>query len=203
MIAAGKLFATGRLSTERVIALAGPQVERPRLLRTYLGACISELVAGELKEGENRVISGSVFAGRIAAGPFDFLGRYHAQISVLGEGREREFLGWQKPGFDKFSVKNVYAAKLFPGKLFDFTTSTEGSYRAMVPISAYEKVMPLDIVPVFLLRALITGDSDQAQLLGCLELDEEDLGLCTFVCPGKYEYGPILRNNLDKIEMEG
>lgn len=203
VIAAGKLFATGRLSTERVIALAGPQVERPRLLRTYLGACISELVEGELKEGENRVISGSVFAGRIAAGPFDFLGRYHAQISVLGEGREREFLGWQKPGFDKFSVKNVYAAKLFPGKLFDFTTSTEGSDRAMVPISAYEKVMPLDIVPVFLLRALITGDSDQAQLLGCLELDEEDLGLCTFVCPGKYEYGPILRNNLDKIEMEG
>ena len=121
----------------------------------------------------------------------------------MGEGREREFLGWQKPGFDKFSVKNVYAAKLFPGKLFDFTTSTEGSDRAMVPISAYEKVMPLDIVPVFLLRALITGDSDQAQLLGCLELDEEDLGLCTFVCPGKYEYGPILRNNLDKIEMEG
>ncbi len=204
VIAAGKLFATGRLSSERVVALAGPQVERPRLLRTRLGACVSELVAGELKEGENRVISGSVFAGRVAAaGPLDYLGRYHVQISVLGEGREREFLGWQKPGFDKFSIKNVYAAKLFPGKLFDFTTSTEGSDRAMVPISAYEKIMPLDIVPVFLLRSLIIGDSDQAQLLGCLELDEEDLGLCTFVCPGKYEYGPLLRNNLEKIEMEG
>ncbi|MFT5374494.1 MAG: Na+-transporting NADH:ubiquinone oxidoreductase subunit A [Candidatus Latescibacterota bacterium] len=203
VIAVGKLFATGRLSSERVIALAGPQVERPRLIRTLLGACVSELVAGELKDGENRVISGSVLAGRTTAGPFDFLGRYHVQVSVLGEGREREFLGWQKPGFDKFSIKNVYVAKLFPGKLFDFTTSTEGSDRAMVPISAYEKIMPLDIVPVFLLRALIVGDSDQAQLLGCLELDEDDLGLCTFVCPGKYEYGSILRNNLEKIEMEG
>jgi Na+-transporting NADH:ubiquinone oxidoreductase subunit A len=203
VIAVGKLFATGRLSSERVIALAGPQVERPRLIRTLLGACLSELVAGELKDGENRVISGSVLAGRTTAGPFDFLGRYHVQVSVLGEGREREFLGWQKPGFDKFSIKNVYVAKLFPGKLFDFTTSTEGSDRAMVPISAYEKIMPLDIVPVFLLRALIVGDSDQAQLLGCLELDEDDLGLCTFVCPGKYEYGTILRNNLEKIEMEG
>jgi Na+-transporting NADH:ubiquinone oxidoreductase subunit A len=203
VIAVGKLFATGRLSTERVVALAGPQVERPRLVRTILGACVSELVAGELKDGENRVVSGSVLSGRVTVGPFDFLGRYHLQVSVLEEGREREFLGWQKPGFDKFSIKNVYAAKLFPGKLFDFTTSTEGSDRAMVPISAYEKVMPLDIVPVFLLRALIVGDSDQAQLLGCLEMDEDDLGLCTFVCPGKYEYGPILRNNLEKIEMEG
>jgi len=201
--AIGKFFATGRLSTERIVALGGPQVARPRLLRTRLGACIGELLAGELKEGENRAISGSVFSGRTAVGSFDFLGRYHSQISVLVEGHEREFLGWQKPGFEKFSVKNVYISKLFPGKQFDFTTSVEGSDRAMVPIGSYEKIMPLDIVPVFLLRSLIVGDSDQAQLLGCLELDEEDLGLCTFVCPGKYEYGPMLRNNLEKIETEG
>ena len=121
----------------------------------------------------------------------------------LAEGREREFLGWQKPGVDKFSVKNVFVSKLLPSKLFNFTTSIEGSDRAMVPISAYEKVMPLDVVPTFLLRSLITGDTDQAQLLGALELDEEDLGLCTFVCPGKYEYGPLLRKNLEQIELEG
>lgn len=203
VIACGVLFATGSLWTERVVALGGPQVKQPRLLRTHLGVCLSELTAGQLQEGENRVISGSVLAGRTATAPFDFLGRYHVQVSVLAEGREREFLGWQKPGMDKFSVKNVFASKLTPNKLFDFTTSTEGSDRAMVPIGSYEKVMPLDIIPTFLLRALITEDTDRAQALGCLELDEEDLGLCTFVCPGKYEYGPILRRNLDRIEREG
>jgi len=203
VIAVGKLFSTHRLSVERTIALAGPQVERPRLIRTRVGAQLSELTGGQLRAGENRIISGSVLSGRAAAGPFDFLGRYHLQVSVLAEGREREFLGWQKPGVDKFSVKNVFASKLFPGKLFNFTTSTEGSDRALVPISSYEGVMPLDVVPTFLLRSLITGDTEQAQLLGALELDEEDLGLCSFVCPGKHEFGPLLRKNLEQIELEG
>lgn len=203
VIACGKLFATGSLWTERVVALGGPQVEQPRLLRTRQGARLSELTAGQLKAGENRVIAGSVLAGRIASGPLDFLGRYHAQVSVLAEGREREFLGWQKPGVDKFSIKNVFASKLRPSRLFDFTTSTEGSDRAMVPIGSYEQVMPLDILATLLLRALIVEDTDRAQALGCLELDEEDLGLCTFACPGKFEYGPILRRNLARIEREG
>ena len=203
VIAVGKLFSTHRLSVERTIALAGPQVERPRLIRTRVGAQLSELTGGQLRAGENRIISGSVLSGRAAAGPFDFLGRYHLQVSVLAERCEREFLGWQKPGVDKFSVKNVFASKLFPGKLFNFTTSTEGSDRALVPISSYEGVMPLDVVPTFLLRSLITGDTEQAQLLGALELDEEDLGLCSFVCPGKHEFGPLLRKNLEQIELEG
>ena len=203
VVACGKLFATGSLWTERVVALGGPQVEQPRLLRTRQGACLSELTAGQLLPGENRVIAGSVLAGRVASGPLDFLGRYHAQVSVLAEGREREFLGWQKPGVDKFSIKNVFASKLLPSQLFGFTTSTEGSDRAMVPIGSYEQVMPLDILATLLLRALIVEDTDRAQALGCLELDEEDLGLCTFACPGKHEYGPILRRNLARIEREG
>lgn len=203
VVACGKLFATGSLWTERVVALGGPQVEQPRLLRTRQGACLSELTAGQLQPGENRVIAGSVLAGRVASGPLDFLGCYHAQVSVLAEGREREFLGWQKPGVDKFSIKNVFASKLLPSQLFDFTTSTEGSDRAMVPIGSYEQVMPLDILATLLLRALIVEDTDRAQALGCLELDEEDLGLCTFACPGKHEYGPILRRNLARIEREG
>ena len=203
VVACGKLFATGSLWTERVVALGGPQVEQPRLLHTRQGACLSELTAGQLKQGENRVIAGSVLAGRVASGPLDFLGRYHAQASVLAEGREREFLGWQKPGVDTFSLKNVFASKLRPSRLFDFSTSTEGSDRAMVPIGSYEQVMPLDILATLLLRALIVEDTDRAQALGCLELDEEDLGLCTFACPGKYEYGPILRRNLARIEREG
>ncbi len=203
VIAVGKLFVTGQLYTERVISLAGPQVEKPRLIKTQLGANLDELCAGELKAGENRVISGSVFGGRKAAGAFAYLGRYHSQVSVLVEGRERPGLHYMRPGFDRFSAMPIYISKFFAGKKFPFTTSTNGSERAMVPIGAFEKVMPLDILPTQLLRALIVGDTEVAQQLGALELDEEDLALCTYVCSGKYEYGPILRDNLTKIELEG
>lgn len=201
--AIGKLFLTGRLPLERVISLAGPAVKQPRLLRTRLGANTQDLTAGELADGDNRVISGSVLYGRDTAEPFDFLGRYHLQISALAEGREREFLGWQKPGFDKFSIRNVFASAIDRSKKFAMTTSTEGSRRAMVPIGMYEQVFPIDTEATFLLRALIVGDTDQAQALGCLELDEEDVALCTFVCPGKYDYGPLLRQNLTQIEKFG
>ncbi|QDT46723.1 Na(+)-translocating NADH-quinone reductase subunit A [Symmachiella dynata] len=201
--AIGKLFVTGRLPLERVISLAGPAVKQPRLLRTRLGANLTDLTAGELVDGDNRVISGSVLNGRAAQEPFDYLGRFHLQVSALPEGNQREFLGWQKPGFDKFSIKNVFASAMDRSKKFAFSTSTEGSKRAMIPIGMYEEVLPLDTEPTFLLRALIVGDTDQAQALGCLELDEEDVALCTFVCPGKYDYGPILRENLTQIEKFG
>jgi Na+-transporting NADH:ubiquinone oxidoreductase subunit A len=203
VIAMGELFTSGRLNVERVVALAGPQVERPRLVRTRLGADLSELTAGQLKAGENRVISGSVFGGRRSHGNLNFLGRFHTQVSVLREGRERELLHYLRVGKSRFSVMGIYLSKLFGAKNLPFTTSTNGSERAMVPVGSYEKVMPLDILPTQLLRSLIVGDTEMAQKLGCLELDEEDLALCTFVCPGKYEYGPILRNNLTRIENEG
>ena len=203
VIAIGTLFRTGRFSSERIVALGGPVVSRPRLLRTCLGARLSQLVAGEIEGEDNRLISGSVLSGRSAEGTTDFLGRYHLQVSALREGRERVFMGWQDPGIDEFSVKRVFLSKLFPSKKFDFTTSTKGSIRAMVPVGSYEGVMPLDILPTFLLRSLIVGDAERAQALGCLELDEEDLGLCTFVSPGKTEYGPLLRRNLEIIEKEG
>jgi Na+-transporting NADH:ubiquinone oxidoreductase subunit A len=203
VIAFGQLFTTGVLPTERIIALGGPQIELPRLVRTRVGASIDELTAGQLKSGDNRVVSGSVFGGRTASGAFAFLGRYHQQICALEEGRDRPFLHYLRAGFDNFSALSIYVSSLFSGKKFDMTTSTNGSERAMVPIGAYERIMPLDILPTQLLRSLIVGDTDMAQKLGCLELDEEDLALCTFVCPGKYEYGPILRNNLTRIEKEG
>lgn len=203
-IAIGKLFATGRLWTERVVAIGGPMVDKPRLVRTRLGANLDELTAGELKVGKKvRVISGSVFGGRSARGACAFLGRYHLQVSCLEEGTEREVLHYLRAGANKHSVMNLYTSKLSPGRLFDFTTSTNGSPRAMVPIGNYEEVMPLDILPTQLLRSLIVGDTEMAQKLGCLELDEEDLALCTYVCAGKYEYGPILRDNLTRIEKEG
>ncbi|HDR1284910.1 Na(+)-translocating NADH-quinone reductase subunit A [Pasteurella multocida] len=202
VIAIGKLFTTGELDVSRVVSLAGPQVKNPRLVRTVLGANLSQLTANEVKDGENRVISGSVLSGAKAAGPVDYLGRYALQVSVLEEGREKEFLGWIMPGANKYSLSRTVLGH-FSKKLFNFTTALNGGERAMVPIGAYERVMPLDIIPTLLLRDLAAGDTDSAQALGCLELDEEDLALCTFVCPGKNEYGSLLRQALDKIEKEG
>ncbi|WP_164102786.1 Na(+)-translocating NADH-quinone reductase subunit A [Candidatus Laterigemmans baculatus] len=201
--AIGAWFSTGRLDSRRVVALGGPQVKTPRLLETRLGADLLQLTEDELVVDDNRIISGSILHGRAVAPPVQYLGRYAQQVSVLKEGHLREFLGWQKPGFDKFSIIRVFASSLSRDKRFLLTTSTEGSERAMVPIGTYERVMPLDVLPTPLLRALIVRDTDAAQQLGALELEEEDLALCTFVCPGKYEYGSILRDNLRKIEVEG
>ncbi|EPL62343.1 Na(+)-translocating NADH-quinone reductase subunit A [Stutzerimonas stutzeri B1SMN1] len=203
VIAVGKLFTSGRLWVERVVALGGPVVENPRLVRTRLGANLDELTVGELQPGANRVVSGSLLGGRTAHGAFAYLGRYHQQVSCLREGKEREMLHYMRAGVEKHSILNIYISKLMGGKKFAFSTSTNGSPRAMVPVGNYEEVMPLDVLPTQLLRALIVGDTEVAQKLGCLELDEEDLALCTYVCAGKYEYGPILRDNLTRIEKEG
>ena len=202
-LAIGRLFLTGKLDPVRIISLAGPSVTNPRLIRTQLGASLSELVEGELAAGDHRVVSGSVLCGRTMKSPVGYLGRYHLQVSCLPEGRQREFLGWQMPGFDKFSVTRAFASAWGKPARLPLNTSLGGSERAMVPIGSYERVMPLDLIPTLLLRSLISRDTISAQQLGCLELDEEDLGLCTFVCPGKYEYGEILRDNLLKIEKEG
>jgi Na+-transporting NADH:ubiquinone oxidoreductase subunit A len=203
VIALGRLLSDGELYCQRVISLAGPQVKNPRLLRTQLGADLEALCAGELGEGENRIVSGSVLGGRRVSAGTSYLGRYHNQVSVLLEGRHREFMGWASPGFNKHSNLGIYISKILPKKLLPMTTNTNGSERAMVPVGSYEDVMPLDVLPTQLLRALIVGDTETAQQLGCLELEEEDLALCSYVCPGKYEYGPILRDNLSRIEKEG
>ena len=204
VVAIGKFLTSGVLPVERIVPLCGPGVKKPRLVKTRLGASLDEIVNGELNDGEMRVISGSVLSGCAASGEvFGYLGRYAEQISVLREGRNRDFFGWLSLGIDKFSVTGIYLSKLIPEKLFSFTTNTNGSPWAIVPIGVYEKVMPLDILPTHLLRSIAVNDIETAEKLGVLELDEEDLALCTMVCPGKYEYGPILRRNLTVIEHEG
>ncbi len=204
VIAIGKLFVTGELSVDRVVAIGGPKATRPRLVRTRIGASLDELLDGETTADDKvRAISGSVFGGRRGEGPVAYLGRFANQVSVLEESSKREFMGWLSPGTNKFSIMNIYLSRFARGKRFNLNTSTNGSERAMVPVGTYEEVMPLDILPTQLLRSLIVGDTEMAQKLGALELDEEDLALCTFVCPGKYEYGPILRENLTRIEIEG
>ncbi len=202
VMAMARLFTTGRLPVERVVAIGGPMIETPRLVRTRLGANTSELISGSLRPGDVRVVSGSVLSGYRAAGWATYLGRYHQQVSVLQEGTPREFLSFMRPGVGKFSSARAFVGKLL-GKDYRFTTSQNGSPRAMVSIGSFEQVMPLDILPTPLLKALLVRDTDGARDLGCLELDEEDLALCSFVCNGKYEYGPHLRKNLHEIEVNG
>jgi Na+-transporting NADH:ubiquinone oxidoreductase subunit A len=212
VVSVGRLFKTGQLDVERVVALCGPAILEPQLVKTRAGAEVAPLVEGNLPAAETRLIDGSAFYGRTMTGDLDqegYLGRFRQQVTGLLEGRNRDFLGWLAPGGEKFSITRAYFSSLMSGeygnkrRLFDFTTSTNGSHRAMVPIGMYEKVMPLDIMPTFLLRALLKDDLERAEALGCLELDEEDLALCTFASPGKEDYGVALRRTLYTIWKEG
>ena len=205
LMAIGSLFKTGYVSTERVIALSGPQVNEPRYIKTRLGACTDELTAGELTQRENRIISGSVISGREAIGSYAYLGRYHNQISVIAEpnSKDREFMNWLTPGPRKFSKIPLFLSSLFPKKFFKFKALMNGSDRPIVPIGVYEEVLPLNMLPAMLLRNVVLMDTEKIQDLGGLELDEEDLSLCSYVCPGKYDFGSLLRAGLNKIEVEG
>lgn len=202
----GKLFDGGHLDVERVVSLAGPPVSRPRLLRTRQGVDLAVLTRGEVADAETvRVISGSVLDGRQAQGDvLGFLGRYDLQVSILEEGDEREFIGWMLPGTDKFSTLKTFASSLIPGKKFKLTTSTGGSPRAIVPVEdLYERVFPFDMEPAYLLKALAVHDIEHAEALGVLELAEEDVALCSFVCASKNDYGVLIRDVLTTIEKEG
>ncbi len=209
VIRIGHLVRTGRLDVTQVVALGGPMVREPRLLRTILGASVSALVEGELTSAEvngdaqPRVLSGSVLTGRRTGdGVTDFLGRFHQQISVLPHVQKHEFLGWVNPFSGAYTHLPIYIGTWAGNAARAFDTRLHGGQRAMVPIGSYERVMPMDIMPTHLLRAITVGDVEWAEELGVLELDEEDVALCTFVCPGKYEYGSALRSVLDQIVAE-
>lgn len=203
VIGIGKLFLTGQLDSTCYVAVAGPYVNSPRVFGTRIGANVSELTDGRIVEGKTRVISGSVLSGHKAIGDQDYLGRYDTQISVIEENDDREFMGWIAPGATKFSALNVFLSSIFKPKAFNITSSQNGSPRAIVPVGVFEKVMPLDILPTPLLKSILVKDTDSAQELGCLELVEEDVALCSFVDPGKHDFGPVLRSTLTQIEREG
>ncbi len=203
VIAVGKMFKTGRLWTDRYISVAGSGISNPLIYKTRVGASITDLLIDyTIDQDKNRIISGSLLNGFHAIGPFAYLGRYYNQVSILSDEVQQDFLGWISPGFNKFSVMPIFFSKILNKLKFDFNTGVNGSRRAMVPVGAYEKVMPLDTLPTQLLRALLVKDTDMAIDLGALDLDEEDLALCTFVDPGKVDYGPVLRAALFQIEME-
>ena len=202
VIAIGRLMLTGHLDPARVIALCGPEATTPRLIRTVLGASSEELTRGEIGTDTPRIISGSILSGDHAEGPFAYLGRFARQVTIIREDKDKHPLGWIRPMGKKYAVQPVLASALSK-RLFPLTSNLNGGRRAMVPTGTFETLMPQDFLPTQLLRALLVMDTDTAQALGAMELDEEDLGLVGFACPAKYEYGLALRDSLTKIEKEG
>ncbi|MDB6177564.1 Na(+)-translocating NADH-quinone reductase subunit A [Paracoccus sp. Z330] len=203
VIAIGRLVQSGHYDSSRIISLGGPACGNPRLVRTVAGASMTDLLESDMPSGlPVRIISGSVLSGRAGEGATAYLGRYARQITLIEEDHKQIPMGWIRPMFSKYAVQPVLGSAL-ARRMFPLTSNLNGGRRAMVPLGTFETLMPQDFLPTQLLRALLVMDTDQAQLLGALELDEEDLGLVGFSCPAKYEYGMALRDCLTKIEREG
>lgn len=202
--ALGRLFHRGVIDTERVVSLCGVCVNEPRLVTTRVGAALEEVLRdGVCETAVCRVISGSVLGGRAATGTLAYLGRYHDQVSVFREGGRSFVFGWTGLFPRRFTFAPSFARRSGHRKRWTFSTAQNGRYSGMLPMRVFDRVMPLDVLPSPLLRALLVKDTERAQALGALELDEEDLALCSFVCPAKNDYGVALRLNLQQIEKEG
>jgi Na+-transporting NADH:ubiquinone oxidoreductase subunit A len=203
VIVIGRLLLTGRYDPSCVVALSGPCCANPRIVRTIAGASLLDLFQSDFPDNTPvRMISGSVLSGRAGDGPSAFFGRYARQATLIEEDKTQIPLGWVRPMVSKYAYQPVLGSALAK-KLYPLTSNLNGGRRAMVPLGTFEQLMPQDYLPTQLLRALLVMDTDQAQALGALELDEEDLGLVGFACPAKYEYGLALRDCLTKIEKEG
>lgn len=200
----GQLFLTGKQPTERVIALVGPVMREPRLIRTRRGVDLAPLCEGEYEAAEPRVVSGSLLEGSTSepGSPTGYLGRYANQVSVMEGRTNRELLTWAKPIAGRFTQTNTLLDKFFRSR-FKFDADANGGLRAIVPAGMYEKVMPLDILPTQLIKALASNDLESAEKLGVLEIAEEDLALCQFVDPSKQPLTDMLRTMLTRIEKEG
>ena len=205
LIKIGKTVLTGYQSNEKYISISGPQVFNPEIVLTNFGACVEELIAGKLIEDDNRLISGSVLCGHICEGPLAYISSFSNQLTVIREVNQddREFLNWLRPEIKKHSSLRMFLASAIKNYKYNLTSALNGGFRAIVPVGIYEDIFPMNLMITQLLKAIVTEDTELAQSLGVLELDEEDLALCTYSCPSKYDYGLILRNILEKIEKDG
>ncbi len=199
--AIGHLFLTGQLMTERIISLAGPIATKPRLVKTRVGASLTDLCEGETTTNDNRIISGSVLNGRKVTGNYSYLARYDNQVSIIEDSDGRSFFNWAIPGKKRFSFRPIFLSSLFKNQTFSLNSALWGGKRAIYPLGVYDEVMPMDIIATSLLKSLETCNTEKAKQLGALEIIEEDLGLCGFVCPGKNEFGTTLRDVLTAIEL--
>jgi len=201
VVRTGRLFINGRLDNTLVLALTGSGVIRPAYVKTIVGACINSVVNGNVNNGDNRIISGNVLTGtRVETN--GFIGFYDHQITVIPEGKHHEFVGWASPGFKKFSFYRAFWSWLRPDAEYDIDTNLKGGERAFVLTGLYEKVIPLDIYPMHLLKAIMVEDIDNMEKLGIYEVDPEDFSLAEFICPSKMELQDIIRKGLDLIRKE-
>ncbi len=201
IISIGFLKKNNKIRTSKLISLGGPSVHEPSLLNVRVGGNIDEICAGKLKPN-SRIISGSVLHGHESEGVMNYLGFYDSQISAIPDEVNNIFMNWLMPGSSLHSKLNVFISSFIKPKNFIFNTSIGGGDRAIVPISSYEEVIPMDILVTQLLKALVVSDIDMAVDLGMLELVPEDLALCSYVCPSKYDYSSILMDNLNKLYQE-
>jgi len=195
------LFLEGAYPTERVVAITGQRAKSCIYVKTHVGASLTSILEDSNFDSV-RLISGSILTG-VNVGKDGFLGFYDSQISIIPEGGTREFLGWLMPGFNKYTFSKAYASTFFPKKEYSLDTDKNGSDRAIVLNHIYDELVPLDILIYFLIRAVVSGDIDEAEKLGILECDEEDFALCTFACPSKTDVGLTIKEGLDLIEREG
>ncbi len=198
----GKFFLTGNFPTDRTIAITGESIPEPQYLKTRLGAHVPTLLPKDLSDSDHRVISGGVLAGTKIHRE-GFLGFYDTTLTVIPEGGKRRLFGWLDPGLSRSSFSRAFVSGAIEGGEYSFDTSLNGDKRAIVPIGTYESVMPLDIEPTFLFKSLLYGDLEEAQKLGLLEVAEEDVALCSYVCHSKMDFGSLVRQALDQYEKEG
>lgn len=201
VFAIGNLFEEGVYKPERIIALTGSEVINPRYYRGLSGCSVAPMIRDNIKSWNLRYISGNVLTGtKINAD--GYLGYYDSQVTVIPEGDHYEFFGWLMPGADKLSFSKTFLSGILPKKKFEPDTNFHGGERAFVVTGQYEKVLPMDIYPMFLLKAIIAGDVDQMENLGIYEVAEEDFALCEFICPSKIEIQSVIREGIDLMIKE-
>jgi Na+-transporting NADH:ubiquinone oxidoreductase subunit A len=200
-LAVSRLFTEGKYDVSRIIALTGSQVKKPRYYRMIAGSSINKMLQDNLKDGDSRFISGSVLTGQKIESDGS-IGFYDTQVTVIPEGNYQEFLGWIAPGLNKFSMSRAYFSWVSPSKKFDLDTNYHGEERAYVVTGQYEKVLPMDIYPMQLIKACLIEDIEAMEKLGIYEVSPEDLALCEFVCTSKIEVQSIIRIALDLVKKE-
>jgi len=198
----GGLFLSGRLPVEKVIAVGGEPLRERHYLKVRHGVRLQDILKGNVPEGPARIISGDVLAGTGRA-PGDPLGFYDEVVSVIPEKQERDFMGWLLPGFRKYSVTRLFPSGYRGMKSASLTTSMNGSRRVMIPFGNIESVLPMDILPTWLIKMILARDIDEMEKLGIYECDPEDFALCSFVDASKMEISEIIREGLEYIEKNG
>ena len=202
----GRLFRTGKVDMTKVVVLDGSEVADAHYFRTIVGAPINGIlkksnVANQVPESEIRIISGNVLTGKKVSMD-GFLGYYHNQVTVIPEGNKYEMLGWMMPRLNKFSVSHSYFSWLMPNKKYDLDTNLNGGVRAFVVTGLYDKYLPMDIYPMYLLKAILAGDIEKMENLGLYEVIEEDFALCEFVDPSKTAMQQIIRDGINLMIKE-